>query len=323
MSQSKRVILCSHGKLRENGELCSVGERQCQSLGVLLRSSNSNVVCILTSTLPGAIQTGEIVRHSGFQDVTFCSDPDLDEERFSQRESHWKLCLRIQRLLARALQFRGDVVLVTRPGWISACFRLLGVVSANAPFTPVDLASSHELVIPCHRGGYGPQWFSESPLDYAFKLKDEIPRNIAIVSRHWRDLPSRRFGESRVVLQTPDWIVRTDVWNMEKLKGVHLFENGCEPLMAISKHQPKPLACMRDLRHEHLESLITIDTHYPDSRWVKFILYPPWAWQLHIHIHAIGHERVLPCRNVHLLKYVISMVQNDSMQHCRMLIFGF
>lgn len=323
MSESKRVILCSHGKQQRDGYLSNFGMKQSSVLGDQLVRGKFDITCIFTSSLPRAIQTGEIVRHSGFQSVEFFSDPDLDEERFSQRESHWELCLRIQRLLTRALQYRGDVVLVTHPGWIFACFRLLGVVPAAARFKPVGLASFRELVIPSQQTNSGSGWFFESSVDYAKALKGEIPRHVSNVVRKWRDLPSRTFGESRVVLRTPDWIVRTDVWNMEKLKTVYSFGDGRVPLMAISMHHPAPLVCMRDLRHEHLESLMAIDALYPDSEWVKFILYPPWVWQLHIHIHAVGHERVLPCRNVHLLKDVISMVCSGGMPSCRMLVYGF
>jgi hypothetical protein len=269
------------------------------------------------------MQTGAIIqRRRGCQ---ICSDPDLDEERFSQRESHWSLCLRIQRVLTQIIQHRKDVVIVTHSGWIYACFRLMGVIPHDTPFTPVRLASMHELIIPrvhSHNNSSG-AWFCETSSDYAVARMHLIPQRIAEVPRLWRDRPSQSFGESKVVSRRQDWLVRVDVWHMEKVRHMHSFEKGFEPLMAISTHTPAPLACLRDLQQEHLGSLLDIDDCYPDETWIKFILYPPWAWRLHIHIHRKESHASLPCRNVHLLKDVIAMLQQGGIQEKCMLVYKF
>jgi len=321
--EGRRVVLCRHGMRNASGGLNATGRRQSHLLGEQLKSANYDVSCIVTSTLPRAIETGDIVRRDALPRVAIYSDSDLDEQRFSQHESYWELCLRVQRVLTRALQAADSVVLVTHSGWIFACFRLMGALHPDAAFAPVGLATAHELIIQCHGASGVSRWFCESPDDYALALEGEIPRRISMVPRMWRDLPSKTFGESRIILETKAWVVRTDVWNMDKLKHLHSFEAGAEPLIAISAHTPFPLACMRDLRREHLGSLIEIDTLFPDEKWVKFLLYPPWAWQLHIHIHTKGHENWLPCRNVHSLKDVISMVQGGTALGGNMLVYGF
>ena len=119
---------------------------------------------------------------------------------------------------------------------------------------------------------------------------------------------------------------------MEKHKSTSMAADGLEALMAISMHNQsvggKPLACLRDLRHEHLESLLEIDSLYPDTEWIKFILYPPWVYQLHIHIHKKNPDTVdetwaLPCRNLYLLKDVISMVRDNVIRDGCLLVYYF
>lgn len=328
-SRVKRIIVCRPGARRSDGHLSRMGQKQSRLLGEALKGSvGQSIACIVTSTLQRAVQTGETVMHYSFPGISMHSDSDLDEQRFGQHESDWALCVRIQRALGRLIQIQGDVVVVTHSGWIYACFRLMGLLAPGTPFSPVALASMHPLMVPVFDGGQvGPAlkgWVCETSLSYACALMYEIPRNVSLVSYKWRERPSKTFGASKVVLETSNWIVKTDVWNMDKHRADYLFKGDIEPLMAISIHNGQPLACMRDIRPEHLESLFEIDSLYPDEEWIKFILYPPWVYRLHIHIIRKDIASVsLPCRNVHMLKDVISLVQEGVTIDGCMLVYRF
>lgn len=325
----KKIIICRHGARRSDGQLSKAGRAQARCLaGDLKRAGGESVCCIVTSSLQRAIQTGGIIAQHSFQGIDMFSDSDLDEERFNQNESSWSLCVRIQRVIGRLIQFPGDVIIITHSGWIYACFRLMGLIAPNIPFSPVGLASMHLLKLPVAVGGLlhsdKQGWFCEPRRAYAVSQMYEIPMNVSMVPLKWRERPSKTFGPSRVVLETSNWLIKTDVWNMEKHKSECEFAEGFEPLMAISIHGGQPLACMRDLRLEHLGSLLEIDSLYPDQIWTKFILYPPWVYCLHIHIYRNDLKLTsLPCRNVHLLKDVISLVQDGVVQDGCMLVYRF
>jgi broad specificity phosphatase PhoE len=329
-SDWKRIIVCRHGARRSDGSLSKLGRGQARGLAEALRRSagGENIRCIVTSALNRAVQTGEIVRQQCFQGIQIFSDCDLDEERFHQSESTWTLCVRIQRVLGRLVQIQGDVVVITHSGWIFACFRLMGLISPQTPFAPVRLASMHTLNFPVAVGGLSSSgrhgWLCEPSSAYAASRLREIPYNVSLVPSKWKERPSKTFGASRVVRETPNWVVKTDVWNMEKHKAECVFEEGYEPLMAISIHGGQPLACLRDLRMEHLDSLLEINALYPDEEFTKFILYPPWVYRLHIHIYRKSLPLLsLPCRNVHLLDDVISLVRNGVSQNGCMLVYNF
>ena len=329
----RRIIVCRHGKRRSDGQLSSEGERQSRVLGENLRrwvlDSKLPVARIVTSTLARAMQTGEIVKQHSFPDTLIDVDSNFDEQYFGQNESYGALYVRIQRGLRRLIQREGVVVVVTHSGWIFSCFRLLGLLPPRSRFRPVGLASMHQLVIPVigdHPKASG--WFCEPSAAYAAALKDDIPMKVSMVPSKWSDRPTRTFGASVVVAKTADWIVMTDVWKMEKYRYNHVSNDGVEVLMAISMHNRseggEPLACLRDLRQEHLGSLLEIDSLYPDEEWVKYILYPPWVYQLHIHIQRKGSGiGALPCRNMYYLSDVISLVRDNVTRDGCLLVYYF
>ena len=320
----RRVIVCRHGMQRSDGTLSHEGEAQSLRLGEELQRAEQRVACIVTSTLPRASRTGWVVQRHSFPDAPVYADADLDEQRFDQHETSWSMFIRIQRVLGRALQFDGDVVLVTHSGWIHACLRALGRIPLHARFAgPVGLATAHPIDFPLDsRAGAG-GWGCETPSAFATALVSEIPLRVADVPRLWSGAPSRVFGPSRLVWADPDWTVQTDVWKMEKLSlnGMHSFSAGPEMLMAISVHGGQPLSCLRALRPEHLDSLTRLDQRYPDASWVKFVLYPPWVWRLHVHICPRGVP--MPFRNVHLLGDVISMVRSGVNRQGCLLVYRF
>ena len=333
---TKRIIICRHGARQSDGQLSNEGRRQSRKLGESLENSKHSIVCIMTSHLKRAVQTGEIVQTHSLPGVPLLSDSCFDEQRFAIGESDWALCLRIQQGLRRLLTISGDVaVVITHSRWIFGCFRLMGLISAGTHFTPVKLASSHHLVLPLlsqdhnvHAGRLPKGWFVEKRLSYDAALKADIPAKVSMVQTMWTERPSHTFGNSVVVYESDNWVVQTDVWNMEKHKNVCDYKVGAWPQMAISKHNMsaggKPLPCMRDLKKEHLPSLLEIDSRFPDESWLKFILYPPWVYRLHIHIHRRGPcMGPLPCRNVYLLGDVISMVQDGSIQGGDLLVYSF
>jgi hypothetical protein len=333
-SREKRIIICRHGARRRDGLLSRKGEQQSRVLGQSLEAFKGSISCIFTSQLTRAVETGRIVQDTSLPGASFFSDADLDEQRFGEGESDWALCIRIQEGLRRILQAPGDVVVViTHSGWIFSCFRLMGVINAGASFSPVRLASSHHVVLPCMPDDVAVDhalkgWFYEQRKTYDAALEGCIPVEVSKVQKRWREKPSHTFGDSIVVMETDSWVVKTDVWNMEKHKNICTYVRGTEPLLAISTHNMgvggQPLACLRDLKQEHLASLIDIDSRFPDQFWIKFILYPPWVYRLHIHIHRRGPcMGSLPCRNVHLLGDVISMVRDGSIQGGSLLVYHF
>jgi hypothetical protein len=332
-SREKRIIICRHGARRRDGQLSSRGGQQSRELGLSLEAFKGSISCIFTSQLTRAVETGRIVQET-LPGSTFFSNADLDEQRFGEGESDWALCIRIQQGLMRILQAPGNVVVViTHSWWIFSCFRLMGVINADASFAPVGLASSHHLVLPCMPDDISVDhalkgWFCEQRKTYDAALQAYIPAKVSNVQNMWREKPSRTFGDSIVVMETDCWVVKTDVWNMEKHKNICTYVKGTEPLMAISTHNMavsgQPLACLRDLKQEHLASLVDIDSKFPDQLWFKFILYPPFVYRLHIHIHRRGPcMGPLPCRNVHLLGDVISMVRDGIIQHGSLLVYRF
>jgi uncharacterized protein (DUF2249 family) len=87
---------------------------------------------------------------------------------------------------------------------------------------------------------------------------------------------------------------------------MHKWNVHSDILMAISNIKMRDgtvLRCLRDLSPEHLPALKRLNAMYDDSQWVKYIMYPPYVWRLHVHIQSI--DTPLPYKNAYLLNDVI------------------
>ena len=142
------------------------------------------------------------------------------------------------------------------------------------------------------------------------KAEPRVNREASIVGFIWDNQSSQYHGKSKIISTSENWIVRTDVWKMDKHKN-----NDSVILMAITRKMNEEddfyLKSLRDLSVDHIPALLEIDEQYPDSKWIKYIQYPPFVWRLHVHIEERQKNGVshFPFRNSYLLADVIKMVQ--------------
>lgn len=336
-------IVCRHAERDRDVGITQRGMKQARRLGrnlLNLLEEQDECACIVTSKTARAVATGEVLTDEFFPHVKLCQDADLDEVVFKPRllHSHMRnevaeadsvLFLRIQRSIRRWLEvaFAVDgsgvkdaitpgamntnpgvqaqlqarclkIIFITHSGWIHACMRLFCLIPPHSTFFCVHLASMHALTFPCikecARGGWG----VETAQDFSNK-KDEVDLGVSHVAKMWRDLPTRTWGKSRVLWRDADWLVREDVWKMERWRQ----HTSYMPLLAIAASDA--LRCLRDLNASHVDALKKIDRAYPDSEWVKFLLYPPYVWRLHVHIQRVSCP--MSYKNVYLLRDVITM----------------
>lgn len=269
--------------------------------------------CIVTSEARCAMVTGAVVQAS-FPCVRLCHDAALDGRDgawSTEAESDARLFVRIQRAVRSWLQAAVPVpgslpgskplvvIFITHAAWIHACMRLFGLSPSQSSFFRVPFASVHRLEFPpldrCVSGGWG----FETPADFE-RRREEVALHVSRVARVWRDLPTRTWGRSKVLWQDSDWVVRTDVWKMERWRQ----RTGHMPLLAIAVSDE--LRCLRDLNEGDVGALRKLDRAYPDDEWVKYLLYPPFVWRLHVHIQHRSCPMVY--RNVYFLRDVIAMV---------------
>ena len=305
-----RYVVCRDEESDGNVGIAERGVAQSKVLGfrlVDLLSEYGGCACIVTSSLMRAEATGKLIREVFFPHVKLCVDVGLNEVLFSDSshpETTADVFVRIQRVFNTWLdvcKLGRPVVFVSHSGWIFDCMKLFGLLSHRSRFRCVKLASNMMLefgsIQTCAHGCWG----VETAEDFKGGQK-EIAVHVDRVPRMWRNLPSRKWGKSSIEWVDNDWIVRTDVWTMDKWRE----RSGDMPLMAITKH--RRLRCLRDLSRIDLSSLRRIDSFYPDNEWVKFILYPPFVWRLHIHVQKRGWP--LHYINTHLLSDVISMIES-------------
>jgi hypothetical protein len=127
---------------------------------------------------------------------------------------------------------------------------------------------------------------------------------VGMVDKMWNDAPVPGMGGAEVFKDSNEWLVERDIWAMKK------WNVKSDIIMAISKIRMEGgcfLRCLRDLLPEHVSALKELDKEYDDGVWVKYIMYPPFVWRLHIHIQ--GRDAPLPFRNVYLLGDVIRSLE--------------
>lgn len=313
---SRLLILCRHAHRDNSGHLDSKGVEQSHHLGRRLKDlmdrRKLTSACILTSSLDRAKETGNVVETH--LHTPCLVDSHLDE--YYPEDSHG--FLRILMAIWNALEVSSShqcVVLITHSCVLHRCARLFGKIPFKSEFRPMPLASLHlyEFPFECSKpttflqaGGLSHlsarksgMWYCETGEMFNQK-QNWVSQMVGMVDRMWSNAAVPSVGPVKVLLDSDDWLVETDVWAMEK------WNVKSRIIMAIAKTKMANgviLRCLRDLLPEHIRSLKELDKMFPDSKWVKYITYPPFVWRLHVHIQ--GREAPLPFKNTYLLKDVI------------------
>lgn len=272
----------------------------------LMDQRNLKYTCIITSSLDRAKETGAILK--SHLHIPCLVDSHLDE--YYPNDSNG--FLRILMAIWNAFEMSSSnetMVLVTHSSVLHRCARLFAKIPFKGKFhcTPCASMSIYEFpfAITSEIGvANHSMWYCETGC--MFRQKCEwVSGMVGIVDRMWDNAPVPNVGPVEVFLDSDDWLVETDVWAMNKWRVKSTI------IMAITKIKMDGvstlLRCLRDLMPEHVDALKTLDEMYPDSKWVKYIVYPPFVWRLHVHIQ--GMDAPLPYKNVYLLKDVIHSLE--------------
>ena len=303
------VVLCRYASvIGESGE---IGIRNLAEKLVNLKVDYS---CIITGGDERARGTAEVIR-SRLGTTPIETENELDLIPRDDSNALYKTKRAISRLLTYTRDSK-PVIFVTDSPFIKLCSILFFGIKTHGA---VPLAFTLSLGFPEVSYFGGPslitQWRYETQDAYD-KSRAYVDEEVGWVASKWRDRPSKLHGESKIVYESENWTVRTDVWKMDRqFKGSNF-----EILMAITRLKLNEnenygeagfLRSIRDLKtSEHVAALEEIDRKYPDKQYVKYFQYPPFVWKLHIHIEPREHSR-LPPRNAYLLKDVIKLVQSD------------
>lgn len=304
-------FMCRHAHRDASGHLDQGGLNQSHVLGerldLLSKKHGMRFTCIITSTMDRAKETGKILEDH--LHVPCLADSHLDEYYANDNISFLKILM----AMWNALQLNpvdGSIILVTHSGVIHNAARLFGKIPFRSEFHSVPLASFHtfkfSLGLECNSkpGFKRPgMWYCET--EAIFRQNErKVSHMVTLVDRMWTDAPVPQVGPSDVYLNTDDWLIKRDIWAMKK------WNVQSDIIMAISKIKMKDgviLRCLRDLLPEHVRALKELDRMYSSKKWVKYIVYPPFVWRLHVHIQ--GSDAPLPYKNVYLLGDVISSLQ--------------
>ena len=304
---SRLIVMCRHAHLDESDHLDAQGVTQSRALGGKLTDlmrRDLKYTCIITSSSDGAKETGAILKS---QLHTPCLVDSHLDEYFPDDSNGF---LRILMAIWNALEVSSSdeaVVLVTHSCVLHRCARLFGKIPLMSDFHSMPFASMSLYKFPF---GYEDRtgvvinrmWYCET--GGMFRQKCEwVDKMVGMVDRMWDNAPVPEVGPVEVFLDSDEWLVETDVWAMNKWRVKSTI------IMAITKIKMGGvvLRCLRDLMPEHVHALKTLDEMYPDTKWVKYITYPPFVWRLHVHIQ--GTEAPLPYKNVYLLKDVIASLE--------------
>ena len=319
MPATHYLILCRHAAHDDKDHLTNKGVRQSKRLGRRIQTKlelylRLKCSCLITSGATRAIETGNVV--SGyFPCVPLVTDNRWGGGRFFPDPL---LMLQVQCAVRNAWVHGECVIVVTHSEVIDAVERLFQIKPYHASFRAACLGSDMLLVFPKSEEvsrdnpGWG-GWVEENQTDFVRKSL-WVERMAGEVGRMWKDRVSTKWGESRIVDATADWVIREDVWAMDKW-GMGAKDR--KPLIAMIKACMErkgpittPLRCLRDLTRKHLGALKELDEMYEDTEWLKFISFPPYVWHLHVHIQQ--WEYPIPLKNVYLLKDVIDELEEHG-----------
>lgn len=310
----KLVFMCRHAHRDSSNRLDGKGVHQSHMLGDKLKKIMYDrgvaCSCVITSGLERARETGAIV---GSHLHVHCLEDSHFDENYTMDSTG---LLRLLMALWNALQTsktNESVVVITHSCVLYKCAKLFRKLPLRQELGSVslyefgfdlglgDIQSFTERSLDAweRKDDMINGWCCETKLDFEGK-QDWVRKMVGSVKDMWKDSPIPRVGPSRVFFNSDEWLVRLDIWAMDKW-NVH-----SDILMAISNIEMKDgtvLRCLRDLSPEHLPALRRLDAMYSDSKWVKYIMYPPFVWRLHVHIQCV--DSPLPYKNAYLLKDVI------------------
>jgi broad specificity phosphatase PhoE len=317
MGTKVKFLICRHGQVDQGRGLSDLGKKQVEKLRDDLKGyfkGPGSFAGLLCSQRPWALETADILKADGgfMSDLKVQTDSDLNDCVFDEDEEEYHFYMRVQRFFrnnvadhwGKGQADTGErfVVIVTHSSWIDACARLHGTKKWDEEFSPVPEGTVRCFDFPCGK------WVCETAKDYRDMMLSEKKKLMADVLTKWLDKSAGMWGESSVEWVSKDWEVKTDVWKMKvwsKQSGGDLLRVDMMPLMAITTDIY--LTCIRDLKASDLPSLQELDERFPDEDgWVKYIMYPPFVWRLHVHIQKTGTP--IPFFNVYMLKDVINMV---------------
>jgi hypothetical protein len=220
----------------------------------------------------------------------------------------------LERCIERSLQLLGDtIILITHSGTIFNIEKLFNIRSYESTFQPIPQACFFQLRIPlasqfdAYSGAIG-RWRCETPEKYMSKLF-EVDREIARIEKKWSE-------ETEVYTNTTNWEILIDTWRQEKNQS--RVGDDSLVLLAIARFN---CASVRDLKKEHLEALEELDRLFPETRYIKFIQYPPYVWKLHVHI--IEKRRDSSSSSIHIMHYNNNILLKDAIQILRQNKDGF
>lgn len=308
-------LLVRHSAKDRAGGLPSKAMRDAELLkrdmesSILLRGACLGVV---SSTNTAALDTARLLTGDGCV-IPLIEEKGMDEQSIGGHGSGSDLMLQIERVLRKYVALsapghaKGFTVLVAGPRWVVRCARLFGQQthgrSKGGRLDPVQ-GGCWLLSFPC------PGWRCETIDDYKIMMQTKEGKLMDDVFVKWKNRPSRVWGEGEVMWRDRDWVVRKDVWKMDhwgRHGDTHGDSGDLMPLVACATHLG--LKCIRDLQHDHLDALVNLDRRFPDADgWIKYLLYPPYVWRLHVHIQKKGTP--MPCFNVFRLEEVLDMLSN-------------
>jgi phosphohistidine phosphatase SixA len=292
------VVVCRHAHRDESGHLDSRGVEQSHSLGMRLKRLGREYSCIITSTLDRAVETGGIVK--GHLHIPCLADERLDEYYPNDSRGFLRILMAVWGAMEMGTSGQSAVI-ITHSCVVHRFSKLFGRIPWKSEFHAMPLAAFSVYEFPLERSGRG--WYCET--EGAFRRRQGwITKMVGMVDRMWTDAPVPGTGGAKVFKDSSEWLVERDIWAMEK------WNVKSDIIMAISKIRMEDggfLRCMRDLRPEHVGALKELDREYEDSTWVKYIMYPPFVWRLHVHIQ--GRDAPLPFRNAYLLGDVIRSLE--------------
>ena len=305
---SRLIIMCRHAHRDGSGHLDSDGVKQSHSLGRrlagLMRDKNTECACIVTSSLDRAKETADVLK--GHLSVPCLVDGHLDEYYPEDSQGFLRILMAVWNALEMSTSSQ-SVVIVTHSCVLHRCARLFGKIPFKSAFQKAPLASMRLYAFPFGDGFSNAEldrgmWYCETERNFRQK-SGWISKKVSMVDKMWTNPPVPRVGPAVVYLDSDDWLIQRDIWAMEK------WNVSSDIVMAISKIKIGGvfLRCLRDLLPEHASPLRELDEMYSDSKWVKYIMYPPFVWRLHVHIQ--GRDAPLPFKNVYLLKDVIRSLE--------------
>jgi broad specificity phosphatase PhoE len=315
MQLYKEIYFCRQAeKSRAQGDDCLTdqGVAQSQDLAETLLTSvgrTKKVACVVSSPSGRALQTARPICNA-FGKTVIVDDSLRESVHFDALVAQ-----RIKSAIERALQHEGDAyLLVTHSGVIFYVQKLAGAVPWGARFKPVDQGDFVKLRIPLScsfekNSNQHMQWRCETPREYRGCL-DYVGAEVDYLDRRWNQHPPP-------LRKTSDWEIIEDEWKERKMEARH--GEGTRALLAMARFEA---ASLRDVNFTHLDAFEELERLYPESQYLKYVQYPPFAWKLHVHIMLIRAgeelpEYLIPYHNVVFTRDILECLKSGRQSYAQ------